>query len=58
MTAVVQSLPRAIRLDRRRLLAVTARFYEVRYSGEVPYADLASLRTELSAIRRQLRRRR
>lgn len=56
MTAAVQSLPRSIRLDRRRLLALNARFYEVRYSADASYADLARLRTELTAIRRQLRR--
>lgn len=57
MAAVVQALPPDPRLDRRRLMELNQRFYRVRYSDDVPYAELAGLREELAAMRKRLRRR-
>ena len=57
MAAVVETLPSASPLDRRLLLELNERFYRVRYSAEVPYAEVASLSTDLARARRVVRKR-
>lgn len=57
MAAIMEGLPPDPRLDRRRLMDLNARFYRVRYSDDVPYTELASLREDLAAVRKRMRRR-
>lgn len=57
MAAIVQNLPPDPRLDRRRLMELNERFYRIRYSDDVPYAELTKLREDLATIRKRLRRR-